>query len=139
MKVRSMVGLIPLFAVETLDSELIDQLPRFKHRMQWFIENRPDFSLHIETQSQDGEVRRFLSLVNRRRLSKVLRYLLDEREFLSPHGVRALSRYHKDHPYVFSMMETSHCVEYQPAESSNGLFGGTRTGAARSGFPSIIC
>ena len=58
MKLRSMVGLIPLFAVETLDSELIDQLPRFKHRMQWFIENRPDFSFHIETQSQDGEVRR---------------------------------------------------------------------------------
>ena len=81
MKVRSMVGLIPLFAVETLDSELIDRLPRFKHRMQWFIENRPDFSLHIETQSQNGEVRRFLSLVNRQRLPKVLRYLLDEREF----------------------------------------------------------
>jgi hypothetical protein len=80
--------LIPLFAVETLDSELIDRLPRFKHRMQWFIENRPDFSLHIETQSQDGEVRRFLSLVNRHRLPKVLRYLLDEQEFLSPYGVQ---------------------------------------------------
>ena len=135
MKVRSMVGLIPLFAVETLDSELIDQLPRFKHRMQWFIENRPDFSLHIETQSQDGEVRRFLSLVNRRRLAKVLRYLLDEQEFLSPHGVRALSRYHKDHPYVFSMMGTSHCVEYQPAESSNGLFGGNSNWRGPVWFP----
>ncbi len=135
MKVRSMVGLIPLFAVETLDSELIDQLPRFKHRMQWFIENRPDFSLHIETQSQDGEVRRFLSLVNRHRLVKVLRYLLDEQEFLSPHGVRALSRYHKDHPYVFSMMGTSHCVEYQPAESSNGLFGGNSNWRGPVWFP----
>ena len=135
MKVRSMVGLIPLFAVETLDSELIDQLPRFKHRMQWFIENRPDFGLHIETQSQDGEVRRFLSLVNRRRLAKVLRYLLDEQEFLSPHGVRALSRYHKDHPYVFSMMGTSHCVEYQPAESSNGLFGGNSNWRGPVWFP----
>ena len=60
-----MVGLIPLFAVETLDSELIDSLPRFKHRMQWFIENRPDFSAHVETHSHDGGVRRFLSLVNR--------------------------------------------------------------------------
>ena len=135
MKVRSMVGLIPLFAVETLDSELIDQLPRFKHRMQWFIENRPDFSLHIETQSQDGEVRRFLSLVNRHRLAKVLRYLLDEQEFLSPHGVRALSRYHHDHPYVFSMMGTSHCVEYQPAESSNGLFGGNSNWRGPVWFP----
>ncbi|HNV26699.1 MAG TPA: glucosidase [Nitrospira sp.] len=135
MKVRSMVGLIPLFAVETLDSELIDQLPRFKHRMQWFIENRPDFSLHIETQSQDGEVRRFLSLVNRHRLAKVLRYLLDEQEFLSPHGVRALSRYHHDHPYVFSMMGASHCVEYQPAESSNGLFGGNSNWRGPVWFP----
>ena len=135
MKVRSMVGLIPLFAVETLDSELIDQLPRFKHRMQWFIENRPDFSLHIETQSQDGEVRRFLSLVNRHRLTKVLRYLLDENEFLSPYGVRALSRYHKDHPYVLSMMGTSHCVEYQPAESANGLFGGNSNWRGPVWFP----
>ena len=135
MKVRSMVGLIPLFAVETLDSELIDRLPRFKHRMQWFIENRPDFSLHIETQSQDGEVRRFLSLVNRHRLPKVLRYLLDEQEFLSPHGVRALSRYHKEHPYILSMMGTTHCVEYQPAESANGLFGGNSNWRGPVWFP----
>ena len=135
MKVRSMVGLIPLFAVETLDSELIDQLPRFKHRMQWFIENRPDFSLHIETQSHDGEVRRFLSLVNRHRLTKVLRYMLDENEFLSPHGVRALSRYHKDHPYVFSMRGMHQCVEYQPAESANGLFGGNSNWRGPVWFP----
>ncbi|MDR4479346.1 MAG: glucosidase [Nitrospira sp.] len=135
MKVRSMVGLIPLFAVETLDSELIDQLPRFKHRMQWFIENRPDFSLHIETQSQDGEVRRFLSLVNRHRLIKVLRYMLDENEFLSPHGVRALSRYHKDHPYVFSMRGMHQRVEYQPAESANGLFGGNSNWRGPVWFP----
>ena len=135
MKVRSMVGLIPLFAVETLDSELIDRLPRFKHRMQWFIENRPDFSLHIETQSHDGGVRRFLSLVNRRRLPKVLRYMLDEQEFLSPYGVRALSRYHKDHPYVFSMMGTSQSVEYQPAESTNGLFGGNSNWRGPVWFP----
>ncbi len=135
MKVRSMVGLIPLFAVETLDSELIDRLPRFKHRMQWFIENRPDFSLHIEAQSQDGEVRRFLSLVNRHRLPKVLRYLLDEREFLSPYGVRALSRYHEEHPYILSMMGTTHCVEYQPAESTNGLFGGNSNWRGPVWFP----
>jgi len=135
MKVRSMVGLIPLFAVETLDSELIDRLPRFKHRMQWFIENRPDFSLHIETQSQDGEVRRFLSLVNRHRLPKVLRYLLDEQEFLSPYGVRALSRYHQEHPYILSMMGTTHCVEYEPAESTNGLFGGNSNWRGPVWFP----
>jgi len=135
MKVRSLVGLIPLFAVETLSSELVDQLPRFKHRMQWFIENRPDFGLHIETRSQDGEVRRFLSLVHRRRLIQVLRYMLDENEFLAPYGVRALSRHHKDHPYVFSTMGMDYSVEYQPAESTTGLFGGNSNWRGPVWFP----
>ena len=135
MKVRSMVGLIPLFAVETLDSELIDSLPRFKHRMQWFIENRPDFAQHLETQSQDGEVRRFLSLVNRDRLRSVLRYMLDEEEFLSSYGIRALSRYHKDHPYVVSVMGREHRVDYEPAESGTGLFGGNSNWRGPIWFP----
>ena len=135
MKVRSMVGLIPLFAVETLDSELIDTLPRFKHRMQWFIENRPDFSIHVETQSQDGEVRRFLSLVDRRRLLRVLRYMLDEAEFLSPYGIRALSRYHVAHPYTLSAMGSDYRVEYEPAESSTGLFGGNSNWRGPVWFP----
>ncbi len=135
MKVRSMVGLIPLFAVETLDSELIDSLPRFKHRMQWFIENKPDFAQHLETQSQDGEVRRFLSLVNRERLRSVLRYMLDEEEFLSPYGIRALSRYHKDHPYIVSVMGQEHRVDYEPAESGTGLFGGNSNWRGPIWFP----
>jgi hypothetical protein len=135
MKVRSMVGLIPLFAVETLDSELIDSLPRFKHRMQWFIENRPDFAQHLETQSSDGSVRRFLSLVNRDRLKSVLRYMLDEEEFLAPFGIRALSRYHKDHPYVVSVMGREHRVDYEPAESSTGLFGGNSNWRGPIWFP----
>ncbi|WHZ22799.1 MAG: glucosidase [Nitrospira sp.] len=135
MKVRSLVGLIPLFAVETLNSELVDQLPRFKHRMQWFIENRPDFGLHIETRSQDGEVRRFLSLVHRRRLIQVLRYMLDENEFLAPYGVRALSRHHKEHPYVLSTVGMDYCVEYQPAESTTGLFGGNSNWRGPVWFP----
>lgn len=135
LKVRSLVGLIPLFAVETLDSELVDSLPRFKHRMQWFIENRPDFSIHVETQSQDGEVRRFLSLVNRSRLKSVLRYMLDEEEFLSPYGIRALSRYHKDHPYVLSILGRNYRVSYEPAESSTGLFGGNSNWRGPIWFP----
>jgi len=135
LKVRSLVGLIPLFAVETLDSELIDRLPRFKHRMQWFIENRPDFSAHVETHSQDGEVRRFLSLVNPVRLKSVLRYMLDEEEFLSPYGIRALSRYHKDHPYVLSIMGRDYRVDYEPAESSTGLFGGNSNWRGPIWFP----
>lgn len=135
LKVRSLVGLIPLFAVETLDSELIDRLPRFKHRMQWFIENRPDFSAHVETQSRDGEVRRFLSLVNPTRLKSVLRYMLDEEEFLSPYGVRALSRYHRDHPYVLSLMGNEYRVDYEPAESRTGLFGGNSNWRGPIWFP----
>ena len=135
MKVRSMVGLIPLFAVETLESDLIDSLPRFKHRMQWFIENRPDFSIHVETQSTDGIFRRFLSLVNCHRLKKVLRYMLDEQEFLSPYGIRALSRYHKDHPYTLSTMGTDYRVDYEPAESSTNLFGGNSNWRGPIWFP----
>lgn len=135
LKVRSLVGLIPLFAVETLDSELIDKLPRFKHRMQWFMENRPDFSAHVETHSQDGEVRRFLSLVNPSRLKSVLRYMLDEEEFLSPYGIRALSRYHKDHPYVLSIMGRDYRVDYEPAESSTGIFGGNSNWRGPIWFP----
>jgi hypothetical protein len=135
MKVRSMVGLIPLFAVETLDSDLVDSLPRFKHRMQWFIENRPDFSAHVETQSHDGGVRRFLSLVNRHRLRSVLRYMLDEEEFLSPYGIRALSRYHKDRPYVLSVMGREYRVDYEPAESGTGLFGGNSNWRGPIWFP----
>jgi len=135
IKVRSIVGLIPLFAVETLDSELIDRLPRFKHRMQWFIENRPDFAQHLETRSYDGGVRRFLSLVSRERLRSVLRYMLDEAEFLSPYGIRALSRYHQDHPYVFNVMGREHRVDYEPAESGTDLFGGNSNWRGPIWFP----
>ena len=139
LKVRSLVGLIPLFAVETLDSELIDSLPRFKHRMQWFIENRPDFSAHVETQSYDGGVRRFLSLVNRTRLKSVLRYMLDEEEFLSPYGIRALSRYHKDHPYLCRRWAWTIEWTMSRPNRARGSSAAIRTGVVRSGFPSTIC
>jgi mannosylglycerate hydrolase MGH1-like protein len=135
VKIRSMVGLIPLFAVETLDSALIDRLPRFKHRMQWFLENRPELSQHVETQTYAGGVRRFLSLVNRHRLRSVMRYLLDENEFLSPYGIRALSRYHKDHPYVLNVMGHDHRVDYEPAESSTPQFGGNSNWRGPIWFP----
>jgi hypothetical protein len=135
MKVRSMVGLIPLFAVETLDSRLVDRLPRFKHRLQWFIENRPELSQHVETQTYEGGVRRFLSLVNRHRLRSVMRYLLDETEFLSPHGIRALSRYHREHPYVLNVMGHEHRVDYEPAESSTPQFGGNSNWRGPVWFP----
>jgi hypothetical protein len=135
MKVRSMVGLIPLFAVETLESDVVDKLPGFKRRMQWFLENRPDFADHVETDSSDGKFRRFLSLVNRERLKSICRYLLDESEFLSPHGIRAISRYHREHPYVLNVMGVEHRVDYEPAESSTGLFGGNSNWRGPVWFP----
>ncbi len=136
LKVRSMVGLIPLFAVETLESETVDRLPGFKRRMQWFIENRPELADYVETQTTpDSRVRRFLSLVNRDRLYSVLRYMLDEKEFLSPHGVRALSRFHRDQPYVLNVGGVEHRVDYEPAESSTGLFGGNSNWRGPVWFP----
>src|SRR5438105_14287548 len=122
---RSMVGLIPLFAVETLDSEIVDSLPQFKRRMQWFIENRPAVGEHVEIKTKQGDgTHWFLSSVNRERLQRVLRYMVDEQEFLSPHGVRALSRFHRDHPYTLKVNGMEHRVDYEPAESTTGLFGG---------------
>ena len=135
LRVRSMVGLIPLFAVETLDSEIVDQLPGFKRRMQWFIENRPALSNHIETESMEHGPRRFLSLVSRQRLRQVLRYMLDEDEFLSPFGIRALSRYHLDHPYMIPVNGMNYRVDYEPAESSTGLFGGNSNWRGPIWFP----
>ncbi len=136
LKLRSMVGLIPLFAVETLGSDTVDRLPGFKRRMQWFLENRPDFAHHVETEtSSDGQVRRFFSLVNRQRLKQICRYLLDEGEFLSPHGIRALSRHHQDNPYRVDVMGVEHRVDYEPAESSTGLFGGNSNWRGPVWFP----
>ena len=136
LKIRSMVGLIPLFAVETLDSEIVDSLPEFKRRMQWFIENRPAFGEHVEIKTKKGDgTRWFLSLVNRERLQRVLRYMLDEQEFLSPHGVRALSRFHRDHPYTLKVNGMEHRVDYEPAESTTGLFGGNSNWRGPVWFP----
>ncbi|HQR36014.1 MAG TPA: glucosidase [Blastocatellia bacterium] len=136
MRVRSMVGLTPLFAVETLKSELINKLPSFKKRMLWFIANRPEFGQHVEKQTRaDGKEQWFLSLVNRERLPKVLRYMLDENEFLGPHGIRAVSRHHLDNPYVLNVNGTEHRVDYEPAESSTGLFGGNSNWRGPVWFP----
>jgi hypothetical protein len=135
LRVRSMVGLIPLFAVETLDPTVVDGLPGFKRRMQWFIENRPKLGENIEIQSTDEGPRRFLSLVNRHRLKRVLDYMLDESEFLSPYGIRAISRYHLEHPYTIPVNAMEYRVDYEPAESSTGLFGGNSNWRGPIWFP----
>ncbi|HKQ66448.1 MAG TPA: glucosidase [Methylomirabilota bacterium] len=136
LKVRSMVGLIPLFAVETLEPEAVDRLPGFKRRMQWFIDNHPDLRRHVEVAEKlGGGARRLLAVVGRAQLPRVLRFMLDEQEFLSPHGVRAVSRYHKDHPYVLSLDGIEHRVDYEPAESTSRLFGGNSNWRGPVWFP----
>jgi len=135
MRVRSMVGLIPLFAVETLESELIDTLPGFKRRMQWFIENLPQFGAYIETQTTATNIRRFLSLISRDRLRRVLTVLLDESEFLSPYGIRSLSRIHRQHPYTLQVGDMKRRIGYEPGESKTALFGGNSNWRGPIWFP----
>jgi Glycosyl hydrolase family 63 C-terminal domain len=136
LKIRSMVGLIPLFAVETLEPEIVDRLPGFKRRMQWFIDNHADVPEHIEmTERSARGVRRLLSLVNRKRLKRVLSRMLDEGEFLSGYGIRALSRYHKEHPYEVFVNGHVSRVEYEPAESRTGVFGGNSNWRGPIWFP----
>jgi hypothetical protein len=136
LKIRSMVGLIPLFAVETLEPEIVDRLPGFKRRMQWFIDNHPDVPEHIEmTQRSARGVRRLLSLANRKQLKRILCRMLDETEFLSPHGIRALSRYHQDHPYEVQVNGHTSRVDYEPAESSTEVFGGNSNWRGPIWFP----
>src|SRR5256712_415786 len=136
LKVRSMVGLIPLFAVETLEPEIVEKLHGFKRRMQWFIDNHPEFREHVEVATKPGVgPRRLLSIVSQAQLPRVLRFMLDEAEFLSPHGIRAVSRYHKDHPYVLDVNGMEHRVDYEPAESTSGLFGGNSNWRGPVWFP----
>jgi hypothetical protein len=136
IKIRSLVGLIPLLAVEVLNDDVIDSLPGFKRRMQWFIENRPELREHIgERSTPGGGGRRLLSIVTTAQLPRVLGYLLDEEEFLSPHGIRAVSRFHREHPYVLQACGMEHRVDYEPAESSSGLFGGNSNWRGPVWFP----
>ena len=136
MKVRSMVGLIPLFAVETLEPELLERLPDFKRRMEWFINNRPDLTGNVACMRTPGNAeRRLLSIVNGDQLRSVLKVMLDEREFLSPYGIRAVSRIHGEQPYVLQVNGTQHRVDYEPAESSSGLFGGNSNWRGPIWFP----
>ena len=136
MKVRSMVGLIPLFAVDTIEPQVIDQLPGFRRRMEWFMQNRPDLCGNIASLSREGmESRRLLSLLARSRLIRVLERMLSEDEFLSPHGIRALSKYHQQHPFVLPVDGQDYRVDYEPAESNTGLFGGNSNWRGPVWFP----
>jgi hypothetical protein len=136
LKVRSMVGLIPLFAVETLEPELIARLPGFQRRMQWFLDNMPGFAAHVDqSQSSPNGVRRLLSLVNSKQLVRILGYMVNPQEFLSPHGIRALSKYHVEHPYILPVNGNEYRVDYEPGESQSGLFGGNSNWRGPIWFP----
>jgi Glycosyl hydrolase family 63 C-terminal domain len=136
MKIRSMVGLIPLFAVETLEPEVLDRLPDFKRRLEWFIDNRPDLTEKFACMRSEGMgERRLLSIANQDQLRGILKYMLDEREFLSPYGIRALSRFHRENPYTLHVNGTEHRVDYEPGESSTGIFGGNSNWRGPIWFP----
>ena len=131
-----MVGLIPLFAVETLEPELLDHLPEFKRRLEWFLAYRPDLAALVSHWNVEGRGnRRLLSLLRGHRMKRLLRRMLDESEFLSDYGVRALSRVHEQQPYVFRINGSDLSVRYQPGESDSGLFGGNSNWRGPIWFP----
>jgi hypothetical protein len=125
LRVRSLVGLIPLYAVESFPSELLERFPSFLRRLEWFIDHRPDLTEGVACMRTRGaEDRRLFSVVSPERLRRILRVMLDGTEFLSDHGVRSVSAVHRDRPFELPVGGTVHRVRYEPAESSSGLFGG---------------
>jgi hypothetical protein len=136
LRVRSLVGLIPLLAVQTLEPAMVERLHGFRRRLEWFIQNRADLTSNVACMRTRGQrERRLLSIVDRERLSRVLRVMLDEREFLSPYGIRAVSRVHKDEPYRLDVNGADYRVAYEPAESTTGLFGGNSNWRGPIWFP----
>jgi hypothetical protein len=125
LKVRSMVGLLPLAAVAMFDGNLIRQYPEAGKRLRWFLDARPELTAFIHDPRVKGhEGRTLASILNETRLRRVLEKMLDENEFLGPHGIRSLSRYHADHPFVMNVNGREYRVNYLPAESDTGMFGG---------------
>ncbi|MCA1815601.1 MAG: glucosidase [Acidobacteria bacterium] len=139
LRVRSLVGLIPLIAVVNLDEEVLARLKGFSKRMNWFLENRQDLARHIsyveEREAGQTHSLRLLAIPSRERLQRVLAYMLDENEFLSPHGIRSLSRAYADAPYVINLAGRDYQVNYEPAESRTGLFGGNSNWRGPVWFP----
>ena len=136
LRIRSMVGLIPLFAVEPIPADLIEKFPSFARRLEWFIDHRPDLTEGVACMRTLGAMqRRLFSVVPPDKLRRILQRLLDESEFLSPHGIRALSRVHHDQPYKLRVDGAEYGVRYEAAESSSGLFGGNSNWRGPVWFP----
>jgi len=125
LKVRSLVGLMPLLAVETLQWQLIEELPGFKSRLEWYLRHRPDLASLVSRWQEPGmKERRLIALTRGHRMKCLLRRMLDPNEFLSDYGVRSLSKYHHDHPYSVTIRGEEKVVSYEPGESQSGIFGG---------------
>ena len=137
LKIRSMVGLIPLFACEILEDSVTGPLTGFSKRMQWFLKHEKELASHVDHQPATAgrPGRSLLSIPSRERLERVLRYLLDEKEFLSPYGIRSLSLVHEKEPYVFRVDEEEFRVDYTPGEATGGLFGGNSNWRGPIWFP----
>jgi hypothetical protein len=144
LKVRSLVGLIPLFAVQPLEPEILEQFPGFKRRMEWFIENRPDLRNNVACMETEGiGARRLLAICfkppggkeEQNKLRHLLHKMLDENEFLSPYGIRSVSKFHAEHPYIFEANGEQYQVDYEPAESTTSLFGGNSNWRGPVWFP----
>ena len=136
VRLRSLVGLLPLLAVETVPPHLLERLPNFSRRIRWFIENRPELSQSVAYMDSTGdEGRRLLAILDPERLKRILRPMLDPNEFLSPYGIRSLSKYYEDHPYVAQFGDFALRVDYDPGESRSGLFGGNSNWRGPVWFP----
>ncbi len=136
LKVRSMVGLIPLFATTVLSASVFERFPNFKRRFDWFVENRPNLQENIASLIAEGmNSCHLLAIADPEKLKAILQRLLDESEFLSEYGIRSVSRYHADHPYTFSVGGETHEVRYEPAESTSGMFGGNSNWRGPIWFP----
>jgi hypothetical protein len=135
MRIQSMVGLIPLFAVETLEPFVVEAFPGFRRRMQWFLDHGSAYGAKVETETTAEGTRRLLSLVGRDRLRRILEQLLDPDRFLSDHGIRSLSKAHRERPFVVPWGGSEMRVDYEPAESRTALFGGNSNWRGPVWFP----
>ncbi len=136
LRTRSLVGLIPLIAVELLDVERIDSLPGFRKRMEWFLHHRGELAAHVSYCSSSGvHGQRLLAIPSRQRLERLIRYLLDEEEFLSPYGIRSLSKYHEKYPFSLDLNGVHHSVRYTPGDGDTHTFGGNSNWRGPVWFP----
>lgn len=136
LRIRSIVGLIPMFAVEVIDEEMLDKLPAFKERMDWVLKNKPKLAAlvsHWEVKGDDSK--HLLSLLRGHRLKKLLERMLNEKEFLSAYGIRALSKEYEENPFKVNIDGTAYSVKYLPAESDSGMFGGNSNWRGPIWFP----